>query len=87
MLNAFERVFASIGKWVLNNSSIQSIEVTGMIESHVTSLGERLAELLAERPSLGINMKHSDLPSWTTEKEGGDATPARLARWSVTALR
>jgi transposase len=50
-INAIEQVFASIQKWVLNNSSFQSIEeVTGMIGRHLTSLGERLVELLAKRP-------------------------------------
>ena len=44
-------MFASIQKWVLNNSSFQSVEeVTGMIERHLTSLGERLVDLLAEKP-------------------------------------
>jgi len=50
-INAVEQVFASIQKWVLNNSSFQSVEeVTGMIERHLTSLGERLVDLLAEKP-------------------------------------
>jgi len=50
-LNAIEQVFASIQKWVLNNSSFQTVEeVTGMIERHLTSLSGRLVELLAERP-------------------------------------
>ena len=50
-INAVEQVFASIQKWVLNNSSFQSVEeVTGMIERHLTSLGERLVDLLAVKP-------------------------------------
>ncbi len=50
-LNAIEQIFASIQKWVLDNSSYQSLDqVIGMIEKHLTCLGSRLIELLAIRP-------------------------------------
>jgi transposase len=57
-LNAIEQIFASIQKWVLDNSSYQSVEeVTRMIERHLSSLGGRLAQLLVMRPfKFGLKM-------------------------------
>lgn len=50
-LNAVEQVFATIQKWVLNNSSYQSVnEIVAMINRHLTSLCARLSELLKEKP-------------------------------------
>lgn len=57
-LNAIEQIFASIQKWVLDNSSYQSLqEVIAMIERHLSSLGRRLIELLIMRPfTFGLKM-------------------------------
>ena len=57
-LNAIEQIFASIQKWVLDNSSYQSLEeVITMIERHLSSLGRRLIELLVMKPfRFGLKM-------------------------------
>lgn len=57
-LNAVEQIFASIQKWVLDNSSYESVEeIVEMIERHLSSLGRRLIELLVVRPfRFGLKM-------------------------------
>lgn len=50
-LNAVEQIFASIQRWVINNSSYQSVEeATRMIEKHLNTLSQRLIALLSEKP-------------------------------------
>lgn len=57
-LNAIEQIFASVQKWVLDNSSYQSVEeVIVMIKRHLSSLRRRLIELLILRPfRFGLKM-------------------------------